>query len=212
VTVLFKPRASALGKIMTDPKAKGEVLSEGAKTYLYEEAKKLVYGFDYSPSSKYTEKGLAVEDQSIELFNSVFFTDYQKNTERRTNDWVTGECDIFTGASIIDIKSCWSLATFPAIPDRGRDKDYEWQLRSYMMLWDVDEAEIAYCMVNTPDELVGYEPEELHFVEHIDPTLRVTRVPYSRDRELEDKIKIKSEAAIAFVAETVQRIADEHRG
>jgi hypothetical protein len=195
---------------MTDAKEKNEVLSKGAKTVLEKMAKEYVYGFNEIITGKYMEKGIIVEDQSIELYNSVFFTDYKKNTERKTNDWLTGECDIFTGSKIVDIKSSWSLSTFPATVQAGEDKDYEWQIRSYMMLWDVDQAEIAYCMVNTPDELIKFEQEELHFVDHIPEHLRVTIVPYTRDKELENKIKVKVEAAREYLANKVNQINFQH--
>jgi len=203
-------RASALGDLMTDPKEKNETLSRGAKTTLDKMAKEFVYGFHEVISGKYMEKGLIVEDQSIELYNSVFFTDYKKNTERRTNDWVTGECDIFTGSKIIDIKSSWSLPTFPATKEDGLDKNYEWQLRAYMMLWNVDYSEIAYCMVNTPDELIKFEQEDLHFVDHIPEHLRVTIVPYERDKDLENKIKTKVEAARKYIEIKVKQINQQH--
>lgn len=207
---MIKIRASALGDLMTEPKEKTEILSKGAKTVLDNMAKEFVYGFNEVVSGKYMEKGIIVEDQAIELYNSVFFTNYKKNTERKTNDWLTGECDIFTGSKIIDIKSSWSLPTFPATQEEGQNKGYEWQLRAYMMLWNVDEAEIAYCMVNTPDELIKFEQEELHFVDHIPEHLRVTIVPYKRDKELENKIKVKVEAARAYLANKVNQINQQH--
>ncbi len=209
---LFKVRCSSLSTIMTDPKTKGAVLSEGAKTYLEGVAKELVYGYTYCPTAKYMEKGTLVEDQSIALYNSVFFTNYTKNTERRETDFLTGECDIFTGSKIIDIKSAWSLHTFPATAAMGASKEYEWQMRGYMRLWDVDEAEVAYCLVNTPDELVGYEDPDLHYVDHIDEVLRITRVQYTRDRELEDKMEARALAAQQYVIEAMQRIGEEHQG
>jgi hypothetical protein len=207
---MHKFRASSLAEIMTDPKSAKESLSVGAKTSIEKLAKQLVYGYDEDISSKAMEKGIIVEDASIALYNEVFFTRHAKNTERRSNDWITGECDIFTGSKIIDIKSAWSLATFPATSSRGEDKTYEWQLRAYMWLWDVDAAEIAYCLVNTPDELVGYEQQDLHFVDHITPELRVTRVQYTRDRSLEDKISQRVESANIYLDAMVRQIAEEH--
>jgi len=207
---MIKIRASALGDLMTDPKEKTEILSKGAKTFLDKMAKEFVYGFNEVISGKYMEKGVIVEDQSIYLYNSVFFTDYKKNTERKTNDWLTGECDIFTGSKIIDIKSSWSLSTFPATSEDGIDKGYEWQIRAYMMLWDVEEAEVAYCMVSTPDELIKFEQEELHFVDHIPEHLRVTVISYKRDKELEDKIKIKVGAAREYLENKVKQINQQH--
>lgn len=209
---MLKFRASSLSKIMSDPVKKTEILSVGAKTFITKQAIEFVYGFDEKISSKYMDKGIQVEDQSIELLNSVLFTSYQKNTERKENDWITGECDIFTGDSIIDIKSSWSLTTFPVLAEQGEDKDYEWQLRAYMMLWDVDQASIAYCLVSTPEDLIKYEDPELHQVDHIAPELRVTRVHYQRDKALEDKIKVKVEAAREYYQQIINQIAKEHSG
>ncbi len=206
-----KFRASSLAEIMTDPKGKDEVLSVGAKTACEKLAKQFVYGYDENVTSKYTEKGIQVEDKSIDLVNQVFFTNYKKNTERRTNEWVTGECDIFVPAKkVIDVKSSWSLATFPATSHAAMDKTYEWQLRVYMMLWEVPESETNHCLVNTPEELIGYEDTALHEVEHIEPELRITRVVYRRDLALEEKIKVKCEAAQKYLNELIDQIAHEH--
>lgn len=208
---MLKIRCSSLSKIMTEPKSKSEKLSVGAKTYVEELAKEFVYNFQKVVSSKEMEKGILVEPHSIALINDVFFTSYEKNTERRENDWLTGECDIWVpGVKIIDVKSPWSLATFPATVFAGQDKDYEWQGRGYMMLWNENLFEVDYCMVNTPDELIRFEDPSMHYVDHIDPSLRITRVPYERDLSLEDKIKEKVEAAREYFNEIVEMIATEH--
>lgn len=186
-------------------------LSAGAKTEMKKFAKEFLYQFNEVVSGKYMEKGLIVEDQSIDLYNAVHFTDYQKNTVRLTNDWITGECDIILpGVKGIDIKSSWSLGTFPALSEDGEDKTYEWQCRGYMMLWEVPRWEVAYCMVNTPDELIKYEQEELHYVDHIDPALRVTTVAYERDLAIEEKIKTKVEACRHYLNSIIGKIKEQH--
>jgi len=95
---MLKIRCSSLSKIMTEPKSKSETLSVGAKTYVEDLAKEFVYGYQKVVTSKEMEKGQLVEGHSIQLINDVFFTNYQKNTERRENDWITGECDIYVPA------------------------------------------------------------------------------------------------------------------
>lgn len=207
---MLKIRASSLGLIMTEPKLKTEVLSVGAKTYIKKLAREFVYNFEEDISSKYMDKGIIVEDAAIALYNRVFFTDYKKNEERKTNDWITGECDIYTGKKIIDIKSSWSLATFPVLSEDGIDKQYEWQGRAYMMLWDCDYFENAYCMVSTPEELLRYDQEDLHYVDNIDESLRVTITPYERDLKLEEQIIINCEAAQNYFNEVLERIALDH--
>ena len=203
MSILF--RASALASIMTDGKGKDE-LSVGAKTFVTKLAKEMVYGYDERIKSKYMDKGIRVEDASIDLYNAVMLTSYAKNI----NDWLTGEADIVATHKIIDIKSSWCLTTFPVTAEQGEDKGYEWQLRAYMMLWDKPFAEIAYCLVSTPDDLIGWEAPSLHQVDHINRELRVTVVPYERDLVLEEKIKIKVEAARLYYDQMVREIADQH--
>jgi hypothetical protein len=185
-------------------------LSEGAKTYLDDLAKEFLYSYHDVVSSKYTDKGLIVEDQSIALYNERFFTNYAKNTERRENAYLTGECDIFTGTKIIDIKSSWSSKTFPTVAEDGHKTEYEWQMRGYMWLWDVEEAEVAYCLTDTPEELIGHENPEMHEFSRIPIELRITTVTYRRDRALEDKIARKVMAARAYLLARIERVKREH--
>ena len=185
-------------------------LPAGAKTYCESLVKQLMYGYEDEVTSKYMTKGIMVEDCSIQLINDVFFTAYQKNTERKWNDWLTGECDIFAGTKIIDVKSSWSVQTFPASQSAAKDVGYEWQGRAYMMLWDVDQFEVIHCLVNTPEELIGYENEKFHIVDYINPELRVTRVCYERDKSLEDKIKQRVEDCREYMAGLITKIAEEH--
>lgn len=203
-------RASSLAEIMTEPKSKTEVLSVGAKTAIIKMAREFVYGYDTNITSKYMTKGIQCEDQSIELLNSVLFSDYTKNTERRTNDYITGEADLVCDDCIRDIKTSWSLETFPVLAELGEDKTYYWQMQAYMWLWDKQMAEICYCMVSTPDDLIGYENKEIHLVDHIAPQLRVTRWAIKRD-DVEKKIIEKITAARRFYKEIIERIGNEHQ-
>lgn len=198
---------------MTNPKAKGETLSVGAKSHVEDLAKQYVYGYRKSIRTKELEKGTVVEKDSIALLNEVLFTNYSKNTERRENEWLTGEADIidWPGRKIKDVKSSWSLETFPATPDDGRSSLYDWQQKGYCMLYDCNEAELCYCLVDTPEELIGYEDERLHIVSHIEPRLRVTRVPVQRDAESEKLIREKCDAAQQYFLQAVEAIHQAHK-
>jgi len=207
MSILF--RASALSSIMTDGKGKDE-LSVGAKTYVSKLAKEFVYGYEEKVTSKYMDKGIRMEDESIDLYNAVHLSSHAKNAERKNNLWITGEADIVADDKIIDIKSSWSLTTFPVLADQGEDKGYEWQLRAYMWLWDKPRADIAYCLVTTPDDLIGWENKALHQVDYINRELRVTIVPYVRDPALEEKIKVKVEAARVYYNHVIQEISKQH--
>jgi hypothetical protein len=190
---------------MTAPKNKSEVLSETAKSYLKEIAKQDFYGYESYLDNKYVQKGIEVENESIELYNSVFFTSYEKNIERKNNDFLTGEADIVGDNVIIDIKSSWSLDTFPATEKDINLKDYEMQLRGYMMLYDKEHAEISYCMVSTPN-LPAWENKQIHEVDHIDPRYRVTTIQIKRDLEIEKEIEEKCKHAIQFYSNYTKKL------
>lgn len=185
----MKIRSSALGKIMTNPRSKKETLSAGCKTYIKELVKEDLFGYKSTIDSKYLTKGIDMEDTSIDLYNEVHGTLYLKNTERLENEFITGECDINAEYKIIDIKSSWSLETFPPSPEDINNKDYEWQLRAYMWLYDKPKAELAYCMVSTPDYLLkDWDNLGIHKVDKHDPFLRVTCISFERDTEKEELI------------------------
>jgi len=210
--ILF--RCSSLGKIMTDPKTKAEgVLSVGAKTYIRELAAQEIFGVDFEVSSKQMEKGILVEEQSIHLLNRVRGLNLTKNTERRTDGLLTGECDLFDAERRRghDTKSSWSLATFPIAEIDCHDKIYAWQAHGYMKLWDADEWEVNYVLVDTPENLIGYEPLQMHIVSHIPEHMRLTTWVIKRDKEKEALIEERVKAAREYFSEVVQEFDRTHQ-
>jgi len=207
-------RCSSIGKLMTEPKVKTEVLSVGAKTYIRELARQDIFSVDIEASSKQMEKGLEVEPESIALLNRVRGLSLAKNTERRSNDWITGECDLFDAARRRghDLKSSWSVATFPIALEDCEDKLYEYQMRGYMWLWDADEWEVNYALVDTPEKLIGFEPLQLHVVSHIPECLRLTTWAISRDRSIESRMAEKVEAAREYYKKVVWEFDRTHGG
>lgn len=207
---MIKIHCSRLGLIMTEPKSKSEILSVGAKTELKNIAKEIILGFEEKITTKYMEKGLMCEQQCIDLYNDVFFKKLVKNTVRMENDWLTGEIDLIDPEEITDIKCAWSLKTFPAFSEDVEDSLYQWQLRGYMMLWEKERAKVAYCLVDTPDELIKWEQPELHRVSHLHPVHRITTFHYERDLALEEKIKVKCEAAQKYIQSLIEQFDAEH--
>ena len=193
----MKWHPSSIGKLMTNGRGKNEV-GATAKSYIKQVAKENFYGYRSEINNKYIQKGLMQEQDSIDLLNTVRFEGYEKNTVRMVNEVMTGECDIITNDSIIDIKTSWSLDTFPVMAEDGYDTLYEWQLRAYMMLYDRPKAELIYCMVTTSNELLNeWENLDIHRVDHIAPEKRITVLSFERneDKEIEmlDRLKWASE-------------------
>lgn len=207
-------RCSSIGKLMTEPKTKAEgPLSVGAKTYIRELAAQEIFGVEFEVSSRPMEKGTRCEPDAIALLNRVRGLALKKNTDRRENAYITGECDLFHAQRRRghDLKTSWSIATFPICTTDCLDKFYEWQMRGYMWLWDADEWEVNYCLVNTPEDLIGYEPVTHHFVDHIPEHMRVTTWAIQRDREKEALIAEKVKHARAYFAEVIAEFDKSHR-
>lgn len=210
----IKFRCSSIGKLMTEPKTQKEgPLSVGAKTYIRELAAQEIFGVDFEVSSKQMEKGILVEQDSIDLLNRVRGLELVKNAERRTNDFLTGECDLFNavGRRGHDVKSSWSVATFPIAAVDCEDKLYEWQMRGYMALWNAEEWEVNYCLVDTPDKLIGFEPLAMHVVGHIPEHMRLTSWTVTRDPEKESAMFQKVMYARAYMAEVIAEFDRTHQ-
>lgn len=198
-------RCSQLKLLMTSPRLKSEALSETAKTLIKDLVKESVFGVRKKITSKAIEKGIRCEDASIDLLNSVLFESYVKHVGRVFNDYITGECDILTDTSVRDIKTSWSIDTFPMFED-DMGNDYEWQMRGYMWLYNRDCAIVDYCLVDTPEDLIGYEQRELHIVSHINPIHRVRSIAYNRDAQKEQLIIDKVTAAREYYNELIKQL------
>jgi hypothetical protein len=203
----MKWRASQIGKLMTTSRTKGELLSQTAKSYIEQLAKEHFYGYESPIVNRYLDKGINQELESIQLLNSVRFENFEKNKQRIENEWLTGECDILTNEKIIDIKTSWSLDTFPELPEDIDSKEYEFQGRAYMMLYERHEFELVYCMVSTWDEfLTQYDDKSIHKVDHIDPRFRITSVTFERDFEIENQIIERCKLATDYYNERMNKL------
>jgi hypothetical protein len=142
-------------------------LSTTCKSYLVECYVSEVFGREKEVYSKYTEKGLAVEEDAITLYSRVKKQFFKKNEERIYNKWIQGEPDLFEGESIlkaksiIDLKSSWDLFAFFKAKLSNINTDYEWQLTGYMDLTGADQSHLAYCLIDTPDPLINKEANKL---------------------------------------------------
>jgi hypothetical protein len=164
-------RCSSLGNIMTEPKDKaskaaGE-LSKTAKTHLKSIYILEKYGRDKELKSKPIAKGIEVEEESITLLARVMKRMLYKNDQRLSNEFITGLPDIFDGKTIlesnfiIDIKSSYDLHSFIANVAEPLDRDYYYQLQGYMALSGAPKAYIAYCLVDTPANIIEGEKFKL---------------------------------------------------
>ena len=153
-------RASSVGYIMTEPVTKADkeagLLSKTAQRHLLDVYISNKYNRVKDIQTKQMKKGIEVEQESIDLLSMFLKKPFVKNTERFSNKYITGLPDIIDDG-IIDIKSSYDLWTFLAnIPDK-LDNLYYWQMMSYMWLTGKTKATSAYCLVNTPDNIIQQE-------------------------------------------------------
>lgn len=207
----MKFRASQLGKLMTSSRNKGEVLSQTAKSYIIQKAKEDFFDYKTEFTNKYVLKGIHQEQDSIDLLNAVRFESYKKNEKRVENEWLSGCCDIITENLIIDIKSSFSLDTFPATSYELKDlNDYEWQGRAYMWLYDRPRFELCYVMVSTADDLLSdFDSYAIHKVDHIDPAKRITSIRFERDKEIEIQMAERLIEATKFYKEVLTQLQEK---
>ena len=206
-------RCSSIGLLMTEPKTKADgILSVGAKTHIRAIASQDIFGVDFEVRSKQMDKGNQMEGEAIGLLNRVRGLDLAKNKERRENEWLTGECDLFdaTNKRGHDLKVSWSVATFPIALVDCEDKIYEWQMRGYMALWDANEWEVNYALLSTPEHLCAYEPPSMHFVDHIPEHMRLTTWVVKRDLAKEALMAEKVMAAREYYAKVIEEFANSH--
>ena len=223
----MKIRCSAIGKIMTSPKTKGEALSQTTKSYLQELAVQEVYGIRKEFSSRYTDKGNEVEELSIALCNDVLDLGFiYKNEEHFNNDWVTGTPDVNTNEILLDVKSSWDATTFPFFDTELKNKDYFYQLQGYMWLTGKEEALLCYCLIDTPLQIVEDEIRREHwkaslieesldlraFVQakhifgHIPKEKRLKTFKIAKDNEVIEAIKTRIGQCREYYNELIQKL------
>ena len=156
----FRIRCSQISAIMTGARDKEKAeanfgLGDTTIGYLRKWALDNLTGKKTEFSTKYTRKGLLVEDEAIRFASKVLGWGLVfKNTERRYNEYVEGECDVALGRAIADLKSSWSQATFPLFETQLPTKGYNDQLQGYMWLWDKPKGMVVYTLQDAPDEVV----------------------------------------------------------
>lgn len=150
----YKFRCSSLGNLIT----KDDKLTELLKTYLDEIFTETIYKVRKEVYSKYFEKGIKMEDESVKMLNVIYKDFLLKNEERIENDYISGECDVLTEDEVIDIKNAYDKSTFGKCK---LTKDYEWQLYGYCWLFNRVKGRLFYTLNNLPYELLESEKRQL---------------------------------------------------
>lgn len=194
--ILF--RASSIGKLMTSPEK--NILPAGAITELDKIVSQNKLNWSDEMDFLELQKGIHCENESIELYNEHKDTFYVKNIDRAVKDNLTGECDILDKdkSLVIDIKTSYSKKSHPL--NLKASKLYEWQLRAYMYLYDVNNAELAYCLVDTPHEFRRkFEPDTWHEMHDVDDKYKLSTFKIDRDFEKEIQMLNRIELSKKYI-------------
>ena len=211
----MKARCSMLSRLLPEPKNKSDLISATAKSAVREIAKLDLFGYQSFEGNKYTEKGLQLEEQAIKLSSLSRGLALKKNSERRENDWIQGECDIYVPSRklIIDTKCTYDIGTHPFFKDEAEEKakkqGYDIQVQGYMWLWDCEEAHIDFCLFPMPLDLIkpGENEEKLiDLVDQIPQKKRLTTVVIKRDEIIIEKIKQRVEAAQDYYQDLIAQM------
>lgn len=181
----FKIRASSCMDIMAE--GKGGAISVGAKTYCKKWLKEKLYNRRKDIKSKYISKGNETEEEGFTLMATELVKDMvYKNKERKSNEWVEGECDLFHNKIVYDNKSSWDLDTFPMFENEIPDKKYWWQLQCYIWLWNAESGKLCYTLNDANDEMVE---QAIKWVDSPDERIKIansmiyTKESFERFRE-----------------------------
>jgi len=128
-------------------------LSDSCITHLADVYVSNKYGRNTEIESKFTNKGLMVEEDSLTLYSRYKKRMFTKNEERLKNNWIAGTPDVIK-EHVIDIKSSWDIFTFFRQNIKKLNKSYYWQLQGYMALTGAKTSTLAYCLTDTPNVLI----------------------------------------------------------
>lgn len=124
-------------------------LSKGAMTHVRNKWYGEFYDFQKFSSNKYTRNGHEQEDGALKEIGKMLGYRpllIKKNTIRKVNDWIHGECDWLPKPFVLDIKNVFE----PHGLDLGEKLDpiYEWQIKGYGWLYERDHGIVAKVLRN----------------------------------------------------------------
>ncbi len=202
---------------MTASRVASDPLSETTKTALRELWIKEVFNREkYDKDNKYTNKGIQCEPDAMDLLLKVTNKTHFKNRETFGNEFITGTPDIITkngdALHIIDVKCSWDIWTYNAVTDKSAYKSYFYQQLGYMWLVGASTAELDYCLVNTPEDIMTNELYKLSFkFPELTGSDEKLIAPFKRNYifdDIEPKFRVKK-FDLAFDGEEVEKLKEK---
>ena len=161
LTVKQEEKLESLEKKLkaSNSKRVSDILPETCKTYVKGWLKGKIYNKRKDITNKYLRKGIQKEDTAINMLMEHYNLPWNcKNVERRYNEHMEGECDLYYPNIIYDTKCSFDCFTFPLFDKKLTERhDYYYQGQVYMDLWNVKKYAVAYVLTNTPHDIVDQE-------------------------------------------------------
>lgn len=209
----LKIRVSQLHRIMS---ASGK-LTQTNKTYIEECAIYDLFGIKEHVSTKPMQKGIILEQEAIDLVNRNEFTNYEKSDKRGDLGWMIGHPDTITGDVVIDWKAAWHAKTFAWTKEemdaKVKKSGYDWQIRGYMMLFNLEKGKVCDVLLSTPESLLtAWDDLDLHQVNHIPESSRYTFSSWiDRDLDIEEEIKEKYKICNEYYKEYIELVINKNK-
>lgn len=161
----IKPLTEIMEATLSDliNKRDNPALPKGAQTYCKKWLKKALFNYSENWKSVVIDKGLAVEQDGIDLVGLIYDCELFKNEDWFQNDFCKGTPDVIDKEIIRDIKCSWDIFTFPMFDNELPKKEYWWQLQGYMWLLGIKKASLDYVLIDTPMPLVLFDLKKLYF-------------------------------------------------
>jgi len=133
-------------------------LLQTAKTYCDNWIKEQLYNRRKEFTSKMTDKGLIMEDNSIDFIaDQLGYGFLIKNEEYFPGKFMHGTPDVILPDTVIDVKNSWDCFTFPLLDDEIPNNAYWWQGQGYMHLTGRKHYKLIYVLSDTPEHLIARE-------------------------------------------------------
>lgn len=190
---VFKMRCSALGALFTAPRNKSDIISATLKGHLNDWYLEKTFGVRMDIQSRYTDKGLQLEDEAIKAYNGLFKTKFVKNDEFFEDDYIQGTPDIVDDATncVLDIKCSFSLSSFPILEKNIPNKNYVAQLQGYMRLTGKSKAKLVYVLLDTPEDIIIREAKSIMYKEKLPEDFLDILIEEVRESQTYSHIPIK---------------------
>jgi hypothetical protein len=206
MSLVYKQRASGAGLLLTNPRTikdrENGVLAMTVQTMLQDWIKEQIYGRRKEIRSKYLDKGIAVETESLRWMANVLDLGLilEMNEQSFEDEFFTGTPDLILPDIVYDLKNSWDYTTFPLFGGEP-DPKYVAQLQVYMHLTGRKKAGLVYLLSNTPDYLVAkdvnnklweFKEKNIHLTEDQKKEVTEEVFAYHNYDNIQDQYKYKT--------------------